>query len=86
MRSKLILVAAAASLALGASMATADPAEARRNLGGNLPAGAVCIDPGAAELRGRAAANAGCLCIVVPGQPAFKNGGRGGPCPPGILP
>ena len=85
MRHRLVLVAAAASFTLGASVATADTAEARRNLGGSLPAGAVCIDPGAAELGDRAAARAGCLCIVVPGQPAYKNGGRGGDCPRGII-
>ncbi len=84
MRRKMVLVAAAVSLALGSSVATADPADARRNLGGNLPAGAVCIDPGAVELNAQAAANGGCLCIAVPEGPTFKNGGRGGECPAGI--
>ena len=84
MRLRILLVATMTALTLGGAVATADPADARRNLGGTVPQGAVCIKPGAVQLQGEADANAVCLCVSVPGGPTYKNVGRGGDCPPGI--
>ena len=82
MRRTLAVVAAATSLAFGASVATADPADARRNLGGTVPADATCVKPGTVILSDKAETNAPCICYVNPSG-RFHNLGRGD-CPAGI--
>jgi hypothetical protein len=83
MRRTLVVLAAATSLALGASVATADPADARRNLGGTVPADATCVKPGTVILTDKAETNAPCVCYVPPTGGRFHNLGRGD-CPAGI--
>jgi hypothetical protein len=82
-RRRILFVGVLTALSLGGGVATADSADARRNLGGTVPQGAVCIKPGGVELQGAADANAVCICVSVPGGPTYKNVGRGGDCPPG---
>jgi len=84
MRRRFVVLAAATALTLGGGIATADSADARRNLGGTVPQGATCVKPGGGELQGRAGDNAVCLCVRLPDGTTYKNVGRGGDCPRGI--
>ncbi len=63
MRRKILLVVAMSALALGGGVATADTAEARRNVGGSLPFGATCEQPGAVVFEGDLATRVPCICI-----------------------
>ena len=82
MRIKLGLVVAATSLALGASVATADPADARRNVGGTVPADASCVKPGIVNLADTPFSTTPCVCYVNDAG-RFHNLGRGD-CPAGL--
>jgi hypothetical protein len=83
MRTKLALLVAATSLTLGASVATADTADARRNVGGTVPADTSCLEPGAVVLPAGADARVPCVCYITPAGDRFHNLGRGD-CPAGI--
>jgi hypothetical protein len=90
MRRTLALLLTATSLALGGSVVTAGAAEARRNVGGTVPADAVCYSPGRSEARSdRANDVLSCFCYVAPAPGERNVGGTipGGTttCPPGIL-
>ncbi len=63
MRRRILLVVATATLALGGGVATADTAEARRNVGGSLPQGATCEQPGAVVFGGDLETRVPCICI-----------------------
>ncbi len=82
MRRTFVVLAAATALAVGGGAATADPADARRNLGGNIPAGASCVQPGVVVLGEGGLENAPCVCYVTEfGR--FHALGRGD-CPSGL--
>jgi hypothetical protein len=66
-------------LALTAAVVTAAPAGAR-NVGGTVPAGATCIEPGGVILAGQA--QVPCICYST-GMGIFPAVGRGEECPPG---
>ena len=83
MRRRLALVVTATSLALGLSLATAESADARRNVGGTVPVGTSCVKPGTVVLPERAEVNAPCVCYVLDGR-RFHNVGRGDTCPSGL--
>ena len=85
MRRRLALLTTAAALALGAAVAVASPAEAR-NLGGSVPAGAICVGPGQATV-GSPNSGLPCICVVLPDGSVARNVGKGPDtaCPPGIL-
>jgi hypothetical protein len=83
MRTKLAFVVAATSLVLGASVATADTADARRNVGGTVPADTSCLKPGVVVLGERADARVPCVCYITPAGERFHNLGRGD-CPSAI--
>ena len=82
MRRRILLVVAMTALALGGGVATADTADARRNVGGTVPADAFCLRPGAVVLTDTAFDNVPCVCYVDEfGK--FHNLGRG-TCPEGL--
>ena len=82
MRRNLRRVAATTGVALALAVMVATPAEARRNLGGTIPADSSCLKPGAVVLTDQAFANVPCVCYVTdPGR--FHNLGRG-TCPQGL--
>ena len=89
-------LAATTGVALALAVLVATPAEARRNVGGTVPAGATCLSPGHSEARSdRADDVLNCFCYIAPAPPSGpKDGERnvGGllpdmitNCPPGIL-
>src|SRR3712207_1766781 len=51
MRRRLARLAATTGVALTVAVMTATPADARRNLGGTVPADAICLTPGSAQAR-----------------------------------
>ena len=82
MRRRLGRVAATTGVALALAVMTATPADARRNVGGTVPADASCTKPGAVILTETALANTPCVCyVILPGK--FHNLGRGS-CPEGL--
>jgi hypothetical protein len=83
MRRTLTRSAAISSVALAAVVVLAGPAEARRNVGGTLPAGATCVDPGVVVLPAQADAAVPCVCYALDGQ-RFRFLGRAEGCPPGF--
>jgi hypothetical protein len=82
MRRRILLVAAMTALALGGGVATADTADARRNVGGTVPADASCTKPGTVVLTETAFANTPCVCYGIEAG-KFHNLGRG-TCPEGL--
>jgi len=85
MRRRLALLTASGALMLGAVVIAAAPAEAR-NLGGSVPAGAICVRPGQATV-GNPNSGLPCICVVLPDGSVARNVGKGPDtaCPPGIL-
>jgi hypothetical protein len=85
MRRRLALLTASGALVLGAAVIAAAPAEAR-NIGGSLPAGAICVTPGQASY-GSPNSGLPCVCVVLPDGSVARNVGKGPntACPPGIL-
>jgi hypothetical protein len=87
---RLALVLTATALALGSSVVTAGAADARRNVGGTMPAGAICVSPGQSQARSdRADEVLSCFCWFVP-PAGERNVGGNVPdvetnCPPGML-
>jgi hypothetical protein len=82
MRRTLTRSAAISSVALAAVVVLAGPAEARRNVGGTLPAGSSCLEPGAVVLPAQADTRVPCVCYVNDAG-RFHFLGRG-ECPPGL--
>jgi hypothetical protein len=83
MRHRLVLLGTATSFVLAVTVATAGPAEARRNVGGLVPE--TCVAPGHAVIRSDGPGlGPTCICVI-------ENAGGtvvAGPnekCPPGIL-
>ena len=90
MRRKLRRLAATTGVALALAVAMASPAEARRNVGGTVPADAMCLSPGQAGARSdRADDVLSCFCYVLPPRGERNVGGNipagSTTCPPGIL-
>jgi hypothetical protein len=89
-RRRLALLLTATTLAVGGSVLTAGAAEARRNVGGTVPADAICLSPGHSQARSdRADDVLSCFCWIAP-APGERNVGGTVPggttnCPPGIL-
>ena len=83
-------LAGTTGILLAATIVAAAPAEARRNVGGTVPEGSVCVYPGNGTPRSaQAAAVVPCICIVVPGVDGARRnvggtGPSGGSCPPGL--
>jgi hypothetical protein len=75
--------AAISSVALAAVVVLAGPAEARRNVGGTVPADAACVKPGVINLAETPFANTPCVCYVTLEGGRFHNLGRGD-CPAGL--
>ena len=82
MRRRIMLVVAMTALALGGGVATADTADARRNVGGTVPADSFCLRPGAVVLSDTAFTNVPCVCYIDEAG-KFHNLGRG-TCPEGL--
>jgi hypothetical protein len=86
MRRRLGIVAGTTWLVLAAAVVTAAPAGAR-NVGGTVPAGATCVQPGGVVLTDQAASVVPCLCYSTEFG-TFRNvggtGPSGGDCPPGV--
>ncbi len=82
MRRKLGRLAATTGVALALAVMTATPADARRNVGGTIPADSFCLKPGTVVLTEEADANTPCVCYVVESG-RFNNLGRGS-CPEGL--
>ena len=76
MRRRLGLLTATTALALAASVATAGPAGAR-NVGGTVPVGTDCLEPGRVYLGGQASSKVPCVCYGN-ASGTFRNLGRGG--------
>jgi hypothetical protein len=83
MRRRILLVVAMTGLALGGGVATADTADARRNVGGTIPADSYCLRPGAVVLTGQAFDTVPCVCYVTLAEERVHNLGRGS-CPLGL--
>jgi hypothetical protein len=81
MRRRLGVLAGTAGLVLAASIATAGAAEAR-NVGGSVPTGADCVQPGGVVLAEQSMAP--CICYSVAGVGVVSAVGRGGDCPKGV--
>jgi hypothetical protein len=83
-------LAATTGVALALAVLVATPADARRNVGGTMPAGAICVSPGQTQARSdRAGEVLDCFCWFVP-PAGERNVGGNVPnvetnCPPGIL-
>ena len=83
-------LAATTGVALALAVMVATPADARRNVGGTMPAGAICVSPGQSEARSdRAHEVPTCVCWVVLPD-GERNVGGNVPildtnCPPGII-
>jgi hypothetical protein len=73
---------ATTGVALALAVMIATPADARRNVGGTVPADSFCLKPGAVVLPEQADANVPCVCYVVESG-RFHNLGRGS-CPEGL--
>jgi hypothetical protein len=90
MRRRLGVLGTTTWVLLTAAVVVAAPAEARRNLGGTVPADAVCFSPGQTQARSaQANTSLSCFCYVLPptGQRAVSGPEAAGSttCPPGIL-
>ncbi len=82
MRRTLGRLGATTGVALTLALLTATPADARRNVGGTVPADAFCLKPGTVVLTEQAHANSPCVCYIDEfGK--FHNLGRG-TCPEGL--
>jgi hypothetical protein len=81
------VVAFAAALLLGGSVAVADPAGARRNLGGTTPGAEGCVQPAGALVVDRNSSTVPCVCVDTPLGGVVLNAGRkpDTTCPTGIL-
>ena len=82
MRRTLGRLGATTGVALTLALLTATPADARRNVGGTVPADASCTKPGTVVLTETAFANAPCVCYGIEAG-KFHNLGRG-TCPEGL--
>jgi hypothetical protein len=83
MRRRLGRLAATTAAALALSVMIATPADARRNLGGTLPEGTTCVQPGGVVLGDPASSTAPCVCYSNESG-TFRNLGRSAEeCPRG---
>jgi len=89
MRRRLGLLTVTTWLVLTSAVVTAGPAGAR-NVGGTVPADAICLSPGQSQARSDQADDVlSCFCWIAP-PPGGRNVGGTVPagstnCPPGIL-
>jgi hypothetical protein len=88
MRRRLGVLAGTTWLLVTAAVVVAGPAEARRNIGGSLPAGSTCVYPGGAQFQDSEPPPLPCVCVSLPdGSTMSWEGGKpGGECPPGLAP
>jgi hypothetical protein len=83
MRHRVALLGTVTSIALAAAVATAAPAEARRNVGGLVPE--TCVAPGHAQIKTNGPGlGATCVCVIEDAG-GTVTAGPNGKCPPGIL-
>ena len=89
MRRRLGLLSVTTWLVLAGVVVTAAPAEARRNVGGSVPEGSICLSPGSAQARSANATSVlSCFCVIYPAPKRNVGGSEpagGTDCPPGIL-
>jgi hypothetical protein len=86
MRRRLGVLAGTTGLVLAASIVVAGPAEARRNVGGTLPEGSICVYPGGAQFQDPAKPVLPCTCVSILDQVtiSLEGGKPGGACPSGL--
>jgi len=86
MRRRLGVLTGTTSLLVAAAVVVAAPAEARRNVGGTVPAGSTCVYPGGAQFQDAAAPALPCVCLSIPNgvTVSYEGGKPGGDCPAGL--